>query len=150
MLPRAGPGLLLETVGFSESRWGLGQGKFGAAGAAEARGLEGVGGRRRRSNGWKCQRGRSGGPLRWQGVVCGGAGGPGEEGSETHRGWGDSGERACVARCGDSEERARGRGARGVSRARQVEPSSELRQRLQPWARGAWHLPSPKRESAPE
>ena len=61
MLPRAGPGLLLETVGFSESRWGLGQGKFGAAGAAEARGLEGVGGRRRRSNGWKCQRGRSGG-----------------------------------------------------------------------------------------
>lgn len=50
--------------GVSAQRWGLRRGKFRAEGAAEARGPRGVGGRRRRSNRWKCQRGRSGGLLR--------------------------------------------------------------------------------------
>lgn len=46
-------------------------------------------------------------------MVCGGAGEPREEGRETRQDSGGSEERACVARCGGSEEHGAGPGGKG-------------------------------------
>lgn len=80
-------------------------------------------------------------------MVCGGAAEPGEEGRETHRDRGGSGERACVARCRDSEERGAGPGGKGSFRPRSSGAQLGAAPAPSAWALGARHLPSPKRES---
>lgn len=83
-------------------------------------------------------------------MVCGGAGEPREEGRDPART--EEAVRSVPASLGavTAKSKARGRVARGVTRLREVEPSSELRQRLpSARARGARHLPRPESEAAP-
>lgn len=83
-------------------------------------------------------------------MVCAGAGEPREEGRGPART--EEAVRSVPASLGavTAKSTARGRVARGVTRPREVEPSSELRQRLpSARARGARHLPRPESEAAP-